>query len=76
VFKKTAQEKTLMTLIVVSILGILFSGRFVISEFVQWFKTGFEWSALGLPTCAYGLIFYMLVLVFTLRYQRSFQAAL
>lgn len=71
VFKKTGQDKTSMTLMVVSILGILFAGRFVIKEIIQWSQTGFEWSALGLPTCAYGLIFYMLVLVFVLRYRRA-----
>lgn len=73
VFRKTGQEKVTSTLIVVSILGILFAGRFVVKEIVQWSETGFEWSALGLPTCAYGLIFYMLVLVFVLRYRKASQ---
>ena len=75
VFRKSGQEKASVALIIVSILGIIFAGRFVIREFVQWSQTGFEWSALGLPTCAYGLIFYMLVLVFVLRYRKTFQSA-
>lgn len=70
VFRKTDQEKTSLAILIVSIIGTLFSGRFVVNEFIQWSKTGFEWSALGLPTCAYGLIFYLLVLVFVLRYRR------
>jgi len=73
VFRKAGQEKVTLTLIVVSILGILFAGRFVVDEILQWSQTGFEWSALGLPTCAYGLIFYMLVLVFVLRYRKASQ---
>jgi hypothetical protein len=73
VFRKAGQEKVTSTLIVVSILGILFAGRFVVDEILQWSQTGFEWSALGLPTCAYGLIFYMLVLVFVLRYRKASQ---
>lgn len=71
VFKKTGQEKTSLALVLVSVLGIIFAGRFVVIEFMQWFDTGFQWSALGLPTCAYGLIFYMLVLVFVLRFRKA-----
>lgn len=75
VFRKTGQEKTSLSILLVSILGMIFAGRFVVNEFVQWSQTGFEWSALGLPTCAYGLIFYMLVSVFVLRFRKNLQPA-
>lgn len=59
------------SIIFVSALGIIFAGNFVYQEFARFATSGFAWSALGLPTCAYGLIFYMLVLVFALRYKKS-----
>jgi cytochrome bd-type quinol oxidase subunit 2 len=71
VFRKTEQKGVAAAIQWVSVLGIIFAGRFVVNEFTQWSSTGFEWFALGLPTCAYGLIFYMLVLVFVLRYKCS-----
>lgn len=71
VFRKAGQVWISSAIQLVSILGIIFAGRFVVNEFIQWSRSGFEWFALGLPTCAYGLIFYMLVLVFILRHKRS-----
>lgn len=75
VFKRTGQNRIALAIQGVSILGIIFAGRFVVNEFAQWSSTGFKWSALGLPTCAYGLIFYMLVLVFVLRYKGNNNAS-
>jgi len=44
----------------ISFLGILFAGRFVVLEFQTWLNVHNNF-ALGLPTCAYGLIFYVLI---------------
>lgn len=73
VFRKSGQAKVSLALVAVSALGVLFSGKFVASEIIQWSHAGFEPSALGLPTCAYGLIFYVLALIFSLRYRRAHQ---
>jgi hypothetical protein len=58
VFKRTL---TINISIVTSAIGILFAGRFVIQEIVKYVNSGFEWSALGFPTCTYGLIFFILI---------------
>ena len=51
----------------VSALGILFSGYFTVGELSVWFTDGFKaFGLLGLSTCAYGLLFYIAVFVFTL----------
>jgi hypothetical protein len=46
----------------VTFVGILFAGRFTIPEVVR-LISGEGRYALGLPTCAYGLVFYMLLCV-------------
>ena len=45
----------------VSLLGILFAGYYTFLEVAAWLATGIARSALVLPTCAYGLIFYLLI---------------
>ncbi len=45
--------------IVISLIGIIFSGSFVVQEVAQSAVTG----ALGLSTCTYGLIFYIAIFV-------------
>lgn len=53
---------------IVSFLGILFAGRFTIPEIqklISGVKTGYS---LGLPTCAYGLVFYILIFSFSVWY--------
>jgi hypothetical protein len=42
--------------------GSLFAAYFFDSELGRWSAEGFEASALGLPTCAYGLAFFVAVL--------------
>lgn len=51
-------------MMVVSFVGILFAGSFVVEEAAGWLNTG-VWInySLGLPSCAYGLIFYILIAV-------------
>lgn len=58
----------------VSFVGIVFSGNFVIRESIQISNGGSVFGKLGLSTCAYGMIFYMLVFAFTLRAKKSAQS--
>lgn len=53
-------RKAVMVDLIVSYLGILFAGSFVVKEIMRSQITG----VLGLSTCTYGLIFY--ILIFTL----------
>ncbi len=55
----------------VSFLGVLFAGSFTIPEITNMLSGDGVRYALGLPTCAYGLIFYILILVLSLRYLRD-----
>ncbi len=74
VFKKTDTRRVSLAIAVVSIAGIAFAGKFVIGEILQWAETGFEWSALGLPTCAYGLIFYALAYACVMKYRKGIRS--
>ena len=47
----------------VSFLGTLFAGRFAWIEISSWLAPGNRGYALVLPTCVYGLTFYVAVLV-------------
>lgn len=47
-------------------LGILFSGYFVVVEVIGWIQHGFDPKFFGLSTCAYGLLFFAAIFVFTL----------
>jgi hypothetical protein len=47
---------------VVSICGIFFAGTFVVQEFLRSRITG----SLGISTCTYGLVFYVLILIISL----------
>lgn len=51
----------------VSLLGILFAGQFVIPEITNWIQNGNPHYALFFPTCAYGLVFYAIIFVISLR---------
>lgn len=54
----------------VAIAGTLFSGYFTFSELPTIFSRGFNTFLLGLPTCAWGLLIYIaivLVALYTLR---------
>ena len=46
---------------VVSILGVLFAGYFTFKEIPELLQNGLRAYVLGLPTCALGLIFYLLI---------------
>lgn len=59
--KKISELAVRKTLSFVSLLGIIFSGRYVVEEIALLIKQGYSHYALGLPTCAYGLIFYIII---------------
>lgn len=50
----------------VSVLGILFAGYFTLKEIPVLFGGGISAYVLGLPTCALGLIFYILIFAISL----------
>lgn len=52
--------------IVVSVIGIIFAGYFTVPEIIRLFN-GTSAYSLGLPTCAYGLIFYILIFILATR---------
>ncbi len=47
----------------VALLGVLFAGRFTLIEVLSWLSGNAPRYSLGLPTCAYGLVFYVAVCV-------------
>lgn len=62
---------TAKILTALSALGILFAGYFTVPELQKLFFGGGGLYGLGLPTCAYGLIFYILVFVLSIKYIAS-----
>jgi len=69
---KTISEKAMSKIItVVSGLGILFAGYFTVPEIGKLFSaTGTDYS-LGLPTCAYGLVFYIIIFILSVLYLKK-----
>jgi hypothetical protein len=55
---------------IVSFLGILFAGNFTWQEVSVWMGGGASTYSLGLPTCAYGLIFYVAIFVASIIFLR------
>ncbi len=60
--KKENIGSAVKTNLAVSALGVIFSGSFAVDEIMGGTATG----SLGLSTCVYGLIFYILIFVFSL----------
>ncbi|MFM2383446.1 MAG: hypothetical protein RIQ72_18 [Candidatus Parcubacteria bacterium] len=63
VTRKSARIR--MALIAVSGLGIFFAGYFTGKELPKLFAEGIGSFVLGLPTCAWGLLFYVAIFVLT-----------
>lgn len=59
--KKISELAVKKSLAFVSLLGIIFAGRFVVEEVALLIKQGYSHYQLGLPTCTYGLIFYIII---------------
>ena len=57
----------------ISALGIVFAGSFVVQEVIAWLAVGrILGYGLGLPTCVYGLVFYIAIFLCTvLQYGKS-----
>ncbi len=72
VFRKDGKIAIANSILALSLLGVVFAGTFVVQELIRFAVEGFKLATLGLPTCVYGLIFYMLVLVFILRYKKTY----
>ncbi|MGH7249652.1 MAG: hypothetical protein ACREGC_01640 [Minisyncoccia bacterium] len=67
-FKSPSPKSAPKIISAVSLLGILFAGYFTIPEIgklIYGMKTGYS---LGLPTCAYGLIFYIIIFILSVWY--------
>lgn len=62
-FRKIKEKTADITVLVVSFLGILFAGYFTLQELPILFTKGFGAYLLGLPTCALGLIFYVIIFI-------------
>lgn len=60
--RTSAAGNAIATTTVVSLLGVVFSGSFVVQEIAASSVTGI----LGLSTCAYGFIFYVAIFVVSL----------
>jgi hypothetical protein len=60
-----AKVKTILSFI--SLLGIFFAGRYVVGEIMLYFSQGSSHYALILPTCTYGLIFYIIIFIISIR---------
>jgi len=65
--RKMDAVKALTSLIAVGVLGILFAGYYTIGEMSVLFNQGLGAYLLGLPTCAYGLIFYVAITALALK---------
>lgn len=52
---------------VIGILGVLFAGYFTFKEIPELLESGVRAYVLGLPTCALGLIFYVLIVYISSR---------
>jgi hypothetical protein len=48
-------------------LGTLFAGYYTLTEIISWFRDGFATYGLGLSTCTYGFVFFVAVLVLSVR---------
>lgn len=73
VFNKIRIISGVKNIIGVSVLGILFAGYFTLKEIPLLFQKGFSAYVLGLPTCALGLIFYILIFIIGVSVKRKYQ---
>jgi len=54
-----------------SALGTLFAGYYVVVEVVSWFRDGFATYGLGLSTCTYGFVLFVVLLILSANAHRS-----
>lgn len=72
---KIISEKTMVKITtLMSALGILFAGYFTIPEIQKLLSGTNTGYSLGLPTCSYGLIFYIIIFIFSIYcYTRKYE---
>lgn len=58
-------EPAAKTMGAISFVGTIFAGHFVLAEFVTWLAAPNQSYQLALPTCVYGLVFYIAILALT-----------
>jgi len=63
VLKRLQARTLLQTILGVGFLGILYAGWFTLKELPVLFDQGLSAYILGLPTCAMGFVFYVIVTV-------------
>lgn len=68
VLRSAVAQRALTINLYTSLLGILFAGSFTVIEVLRWFGEGTVY-ALVVPTCAYGLVFYVIIFAISLRYR-------
>jgi hypothetical protein len=56
----------------ISSLGIIFAGYFTIPEIWKLLSGEHTGYTLGLPTCAYGLVFYIIIFIFSIRHLKNY----
>jgi len=61
VFNRIETARGFKIIRLISLIGILFAGYFTVGELPRLFSLGLKAYILGLPTCALGLIFFMLI---------------
>ena len=68
---KLPERKAAKGLLAVAALGTVFAGSFVVQEVSAWFAAGrVALYGFGLPTCVYGLVFYVALLILSAAYLR------
>lgn len=66
--KKLDAAKAARAIAGISFAGILFAGYFVVGEIVQWLSVPAATRyGLVLPTCVYGLVFYVIIFALSVR---------
>jgi len=63
---KMGRKNGLTGVIIVSLLGVLFAGYFTLKEIPILFMAGFKAYVLGLPTCALGFLFFILIFILSI----------
>ncbi|HTK60159.1 MAG TPA: hypothetical protein VL283_03055 [Candidatus Baltobacteraceae bacterium] len=66
---KMGPRQAMQGILGVSILGTIFAGSFVVQEVSGWLAAGnVTFYGFGLPTCVYGLVFYLASLILAARF--------
>lgn len=65
-FSRIEKRKGLQGVGIISFLGILFAGYFTLGELPLLFADGFKAYVFGLPTCALGFLFFVVIFVLSI----------